>query len=62
MGVNSGLELNNDILYVKKVYNKYTNTYKRIKRNIKNKNKIFASRFYFIVFQFKNIFGNGNLV
>lgn len=62
MGVNGGLELNNDILYVKKVFDKYTNTYKRIKRNFKNKNKILASRLYFIVFQFKNIFGNGNLV
>ena len=40
MGVNSGLELNNDILYVKKVFDKYSNTYKKIKRNIKNKNKM----------------------
>ena len=62
MGVNTGLELSNDIQYVKRVFNKYTNAYKKIKRNIKNRNKIFASRLYFIVFQFKNVFCGGNWV
>ena len=62
MGVNTGLELNNDILYVKKVFDKYSNTYKKVKLSLKIKNKIFTSRFYFIVFQFKNIFISGNWV
>ena len=62
MSVNTGLELNNDILYVKKVFNKYSNTYKKIKHNITNKTKIFASRLYFISFQFRNIFISGNWV
>lgn len=59
MGIDTGLELNNDILYVQKVFNKCTKTYKMLKRNFQIKNKIFASRFYFVTFQFRNIFDNG---
>ena len=62
MGINSGLELNNDIQYVKKVFDKYSTTFKIIKRNLTHKNKIFASRFYFIVFQFRNIFDSTNWI
>lgn len=58
MGIDTGLELNNDILYVQKVFDKCTRTYKQIKKTLKNKNEILSSRFYFIRFQFKNIFDN----
>ncbi len=56
MEIYSDLDLDNDIKYVKAAINKYTNIYKKFEQNINVANKIFATRFCFICFQFRNIF------
>lgn len=59
MSNNTGLELNNDILYVQNIINKCTKTYRQIHKSFINKNKIFSSRLYFVCFQFRNVFDSG---
>lgn len=56
MEINSDLDLGNDLKYVKTTLNKYTDVYRKFEENILLANKTFASRFYFICFQFRNIF------
>lgn len=56
MEINSDLDLDNDLKYVKTALNKYTDIYKEIEKSISCANKTFASRFYFVCFQFRNIF------
>lgn len=56
MNINSNLDLDNDIKYVKTVINQYSSAYKDIEQNVAAINKKFIARLYFIVFQFRNIF------
>ena len=56
MNINSNLDLDNDIKYVKTVINQYSSAYKDIEQNVAAINKKFIARLYFVVFQFRNIF------
>ena len=62
MGMNTGLDLSNDFLYVQSVFNKCTDKYKNFEENVKETNKTLADRMDFICFQFKNIFNEGDWV
>ena len=61
MGMNTGLDLSNDFLYVQSVLNKCTDKCKNIEENVKETNKTLSERMDFICFQFKNIFSDGYL-
>ena len=56
MELYSDLDLDNDIKYVQTTINKYSNITKEFEQSIHCANKVFASRFCFICFQFRNIF------
>ena len=56
MGIDSDLDLNNDLKYIKNTINKYTNSFKKFEKKLSLTNKVYARRLYFIKLQFENIF------
>ena len=57
MKLYSDTELDNDIRYVKELFSHCNLSYKDIEQNFQKLNKTISGRVYFIVSQFKNLFG-----